>query len=145
MSKETISAKGTVFLQIFNAKGELIEETTKDNLIVNVGKESLARLLGAATTGKKVTKIGFGTVGTDPVGGNTANLGEVVNKALNGVSYSGTSAVFDYSLELSEGNGNTIREFALYSNDNTLFARITRSGINKTADIRLAGTWTITF
>lgn len=145
MAKETLALKGSVFLQIWNSKGELLEEITQDNMIVNTGKQSAARLLGSADPDKRVNAIGFGTSGV-AVNSSDVDLGaQVFAKALNGVTYSGTSAIFDYSLELSEANGNTIREFGLYTDDATLFARITRNAINKTSDIRLTGTWTITF
>lgn len=145
MAKETISAKGTVHLQIWNAKGELIEEVTHNNLIVNSGRRALAQLLGSANPDKRVNIIGFGSSGTPVSGTDGALANEVYTKALNAVTYSGTSVIFDYSLELNEANGETIREFGLYTDDSTLFSRITRNAINKTSDIRLTGTWTITF
>ena len=145
MNKEFLSVKGSVFLQIWNAKGELIEEVTQDNLVVNIGKQCVATLLGSADPDKRVTIIGFGTSGVTAAGADVDLGANVFSKALDGVTYSGTSAVFQYSLEYSEGNGNNIREFGLYTDDSTLFARITRNAINKTSDIRLTGTWTITF
>jgi len=140
--KETI-LKGSVTLVVWK-NGVPIESYTEDNLIVNVGKQSMARLLGAADTDKRVTKIGFGTSGAVTAGANTSIENEFV-KALNGVTYSGTSAIFEYALETTENNGVTIREFALFSDDDTMFSRIVRNPINKTADIRLSGTWKITF
>lgn len=143
MANETISATGEVHLKVYD-KGVLVAEYTENNLIVNVGKQSLATLLGSANTNKRVTKIGFGTSGAVTAGTNTSIENPFV-KALNGVTYSGTSAVFEYALETTENNGVTIREFALFSADDTLFSRIVRNPINKTADIRLSGTWKITF
>jgi hypothetical protein len=144
MMKDTFRAKGTVQIDVFNKDGELIETFTHHNLIVNVGKQSMARLLGSGTAGKVVDTIGFGSDGTDPAGADTS-ITSGFTKALDGVSYSGTSAVFAFALELGENNGATIREFALFSNDATMFSRMTRTAIVKTADIRLSGTWTITF
>lgn len=145
MKHETISAKGTVHLQIWNAEGELIEEVTHNNLIVNSGRQALAKLLGSANPDYRVNQIGFGSSGNPVAGTDVSLYSQVFIKALNGVTYSGTSVIFDYSLELSEANGETIREFGLYTDDATLFSRITRNAINKTSDIRLTGTWTITF
>ena len=62
MAKETISAKGTVFLQVWNAKGELIEEITHNNLVVNTGRQALAQLLGSANSDMRVNTIGFAIV-----------------------------------------------------------------------------------
>lgn len=141
---EFLSAKGEVLLQIWNKDGALIEEIKGENLIVNIGKQSLALLLGEADADKRVSQIGFGTSGAATAGANTS-LQAAYIKALDGVTYSGTSAIFEYALELNEYNGNTIREFGLFSDDNTLFSRITRDPIEKTNQIRLTGTWKITF
>lgn len=143
MANETISATGEVHLKVYD-KGILVAEYTENNLIVNVGKQSLATLLGSADTDKKVTKIGFGTSGAVTAGANTS-LENPFSKALDGVTYSGTSVLFEYALETTENNGVTIREFGLFSADDTLFSRIVRNPINKTSDIRLSGTWKITF
>lgn len=145
MAKETLALRGSVFTQIWNAEGELIEETTQSNLIVNVGKEAAARLLGLADPDKRVNTIAFGTNGNPTLSSDIDLVNNIFEKPLNGVTFSGTSAIFDYSLELSEGNGYSIREFGLYTNDGTMFARIVRNPISKTSDIRLTGTWTITF
>jgi hypothetical protein len=144
MAQEIISAKGSVFLQIWNAKGELLETIKQDNLIVNIGKQAMAILLGSANPDYAVARIGFGTSGNPVAGADTSLTGAYV-KGLDGVSFNGTSVIFEYALELNEMNGVTIREFGLYSDNNQLFSRITRNAISKTSDIRLSGTWTITF
>lgn len=143
MTQENITAKGEVHLKVYD-KGILVAEYTDNNMIVNVGKQSLAALLGSADANKMVSQIGFGTSGAITAGTNTSIENPFV-KALDGVTYSGTSATFEYALETTENNGVTIREFALFSDDNTMFSRIVRNPINKTADIRLSGTWKITF
>lgn len=143
MTQENITAKGEVHLKVYD-KGILIAEYKDNNMIVNVGKQSLAALLGSADANKMVSQIGFGTSGAITTGTNTSIENPFV-KALDGATYSGTSVTFEYALETSENNGVTIREFALFSDDDTMFSRIVRNPINKTADIRLSGTWKITF
>lgn len=142
--KETISAKGRVSLRIYDANGNLLESVEQDNLIVNVGKQSLASLLGSANADKRVSQIGFGTASTPTASGQTSIENPFV-KALDAVNYSGSTVAFDYSLAIGENNGVTIREFALFSDDDTMFSRIVRNPIIKTSDIRLEGTWSITF
>lgn len=140
-----IKLRGIFHLEIRNAKGELIEEYTDDNLIVTNGKNCLAILLGAANANKRVTKIGFGTDGTDPLPGDTGLTSSYV-KAIDSYSTADTtSVVFTWSLGTAEANGKAIQEFGLISVDNTLFARKTRAVINKTSDLSLAGTWRIQF
>lgn len=145
MIEETISAKGEVHIQVYK-NGVLIEDSLINNLIVNVGKQSIAALVGGATgyANKRVSKIGFGTSGAPTAGANTG-LENAFVKALDGATFSGTSVLFEYALDNNQGNGLTIREFGLFSTDDTIFARITRNPIAKTADISVKGTWKITF
>lgn len=131
-------------LEIWNKEGQLIERVVDKNLVVNLGKQSLATLLGSADADKRVAQIGFGTSNA-PTAGTDSNLENLFIKALDGVSYSGTSVLFQYALELTENNGVTIREFGLYTLDDTLFSRLVRNPINKTNEIRLTGSWKITF
>jgi len=140
---DTIQVKGTVHLKVYKS-GELIEDTVQNNLVVNVGKQSLARLLGSGDITKRVINIGFGTAST-PAAGSQTGLENNFSKVLDGVTYAGTSASFQFTLGESENNGVTIREFGLISADNTLFSRIVRNPIAKTSDIRLEGVWSITF
>lgn len=143
MTNETLTPKGRVNIKLWDIDGNLLREYDEDNLIVNVGKQSLALLLGEANNDKRITKIGFGTNGMATAGTDTDLTGGYI-KVLDGVSYSGTSIVFEYTLEYVENNGMTIREFGLFSNDGTLFSRLQRQDLIKTPDIRLTGTWTIT-
>lgn len=142
---EKINPKGRVFMQIWNAAGDLLETHEFDNLIVNSGKQALARLLGSGNSDYRVSQVGFGTNGTPPNSNNGGLLGGVLIKLLNTTSYAGNSVIYEYELLTSEGNGNSLQEFALITHNNELFSRVTRSPIAKTADIRITGTWTITF
>lgn len=143
--KDTIEAKGIFELKRYDADGVLLEHYIDENLIVNGGRSAIATLIGAATSGKAVTKIGFGTNGASPLLTDTALTGSFV-KNVNGVTYPATGQVrFAWSLELAENNGVTIREYALVCTDNTLFSRKTRADIAKDNTVRLEGTWTIIF
>lgn len=144
--EEQISVKGELLLTIRDKDGNVISSEIHKNLVVNVGKQSLASLLGGAvgSADKRVSKVGFGTSGATTVGSTTTIENPFV-KAIDGVTYSGTSALFAFALETTENNGVTIREFALFSNEDTMFSRLIRNPISKTADIRLSGVWKITF
>ena len=144
-SNDNMTLKGTFALKVFNAKGELLEEYQDENLIVSGGKNCLAILLSAANANKRVTKIGFGTDATSPSSGDVGLTSSYV-KAIDSYSTTDvTSVVFSWTLGTSEANGKAIQEFGLIAVDNTLFARKTRSVINKTSDLRLEGTWRIQF
>lgn len=136
--------EGILTLQIFR-KGELIEEVGY-NLVVDLSKQQLARLIGGDVTNRSLTKIGFGTSGTAPAAGNTS-LTDAYVKALGAVTYPATNSVqFAFTLGTSEANGKSIQEFGLFTADDVLFARKTRAGaIVKDSDLSLSGTWRINF
>lgn len=136
--------EGILTLQIFR-KGELIEEVGY-NLVVDLSKQQLARLIGGDVANRSITKIGFGTSGTAPAAGNTS-LTDAYVKALGAVTYPATNSVqFAFTLGTSEANGKSIQEFGLFTAGDVLFARKTRAGaIVKDSDLSLNGTWRINF
>ncbi len=136
--------EGILTLQIFR-KGVLIEEVGC-NLVVDLSKQQLARLIGGDVANRSITKIGFGTSGTAPAAGNTS-LTDAYVKALGAVTYPATNSVqFAFTLGTSEANGKSIQEFGLFTNGDVLFARKTRAGaIVKDSDLSLSGTWRINF
>jgi len=146
--KDNASPVGTLTVKIFNAiTGELLEEWTAKNLIVNSGKSGMAHLLGegGAYTDKKVYRIAFGTDGSDPTPADTAITG-AYTKVLNSVTYpDDTSVLFTWSLAAAENNGMNIREFGLLTVDSTLYSRRTRAVIPKDSSLRLEGSWKIQF
>ena len=144
--KENQSIAGRFELNIICAKtGALIENYVDNNLVVNGGREAVTRLLGAATSGKRLSKLSVGTNGTAPTGVDNAITG-AFTKSLGAVTYPTISSVrFEFQLGAGEANGIGIREFGILCDDNTLFARKVRELINKNSDIILNGNWTISF
>ena len=135
---------GILRLDIYR-HGDLEDSVFERNLIVDGSKSILASLLGGAVSGKSVTKIGFGTNGTSPVGSNTALTGAYV-KSVGSPTYATGGVTFPFTLGTSEGNGLSIIEFGLLTSDNTLFSRRVRgSAIVKDNTISLAGSWSIQF
>lgn len=144
--KDNLNIKGLFFLQVICAHtGNILETYQDNNLVVNNGRETVTKLLGAGTTTKKLSKIAFGTNGTAPAGADNTITG-AFTKSLGAVSYPTISSVkFDWTLGASEGNGINIVEFGILSDDDTLFARKVRAVIAKNSDIILNGNWTISF
>lgn len=136
--------QGILTLKVFRGGDE--DEEAGENLVVDLSKQTLARLLGGDVANRSVTKIGFGTSGSAPAAGNTS-LTDAYVKALTSVSYPATNSVeFAFSLGTSEANGKEIREFGLLTAGNMLFARKVRAGaIHKDSDISISGTWRINF
>lgn len=136
--------KGVFALRILDADGNTLEQYEDRNLVVTAGRSALGSLLGAGTPGKVVNRFQAGTNGSTAVLGDTAIVSPFT-KAVSGVSYPSGGVQFAFSVELSEANGTTIREFGLLCTDNTLFARIVRAPIIKDNTIRIEATWTVTF
>jgi hypothetical protein len=141
---------GTLRLNVFkhdrpDGPGRLIDSIVERNLIVDGAKNILSALLGAGTSAKIVTKIGFGTDGTAPTGSNTGLTGAYV-KSLGTPTYPAGAVTFPFTLGTSEANGINIIEFGLLTTDNTLFSRRVRSSaIAKDNTLSFTGTWTIQF
>lgn len=137
--------EGIFSLEVWR-RGELIEVYEDENLVVDASKQQLARLIGGDVANRSITKIGFGTSGTAPVGGNIGLTGAYV-KALGTVTYPVAGSVqFAFTLGTTEANGLSIMEFGLFTAGDILFARKVRTGaIVKDSDLALAGTWQINF
>lgn len=146
LSDDSINIKGYVGISVYDAKtGELLKSVHCKNLVVTIGRESLAHLIAGDVSNNSVTKIGFGVNGTATALSDSALTSSFV-KSIGAVTYPSAGIVkWDWTLEDNEYNGNTIKEIGLITTGNTLFSRITRAGIVKTSDIRLVGTWQITF
>jgi hypothetical protein len=142
---DQLHAVGAFALMIIDvSSGNIMERFAENNLVVSLGQKNLARLLGGDASGKSISKIGIGTNGVTPNLGDTALVGSF-SKSISGASYpEANSVLFTWSIDASEGNGMTIREFGLLNGDGILCARKVRTDIVKTASVRLVGSWKIT-
>lgn len=136
--------KGVLRLDFYDTDGNVVDCWEDRNLIVQGGRDAVASLIGAGTAGKVVNRISVGTNGSGTLLTDTA-ITSPFEKNLSGTTYPTGSVQFSFSIETSEANGMTIREFGLLCTDDTLFARIVRAPIVKDNTIRIEGTWTITF
>lgn len=140
-----IEVNGIFRLKVFR-RGLLIEEMDEPNLVVDLAKTGLARMLGSDLTNRPITQIGFGTSGTAPAAGNTSLTGAYM-KNHDGATFPAAGQVtFAFSLASGEANGMAILEFGLFTANSTLYARKVRTtALNKEADITLSGSWTLAF
>ena len=150
-TNDSIIATGTFNLQVYE-NGALVHTISEHNLVVTLGHQNMAKLIGGDAAGKKIEKISIGTNGATPAAGDTA-LTDPFVKGITSATYPDAQSVlfsFDIgNLEAnkdSQGNDRVIREFGLLNSDNVLCARKVRTGeIIKTDAIRLVGTWKLTF
>lgn len=140
---EQIQLHGSLRYAIFR-NGKLWQRIEQENLVVNTGKNALARLLGGGRTGG-ITKFGVGTNGTAAAVAN-ANLTNGFIRAIGTATYPQTGqVVFPWQVAADEANGLNIQEMGLLFADNTLFARITLGAIAKTNILTLNGEWAVNF
>jgi hypothetical protein len=147
--KDDIPLRGILQLKVFR-RGKLIEDDGGNNLITYYARNMMARYLtGEAEENELshiITHVAIGTNGEPPQGDDAAITGVLV-KEVTGFTYPAIGQVqYTWELAEAEGNGMTIYEFGLLTDDGTLFARRTRNApINKDSDIRIEGRWIILF
>ncbi|MCO5285218.1 MAG: phage tail protein [Chitinophagaceae bacterium] len=144
MIRENIRATGSVFLQVRDAvTGKLIEQSLEKNLVVNLGKTNVAKLLGGDAAGKAITKIAVGEGTAAPTTGDT-NLTNKFTKAIGSVAYPTANSVqFNFEIGTTEANGLNITELGLFNDSGVLFSRKVRAAIAKTSAVVITGIWTI--
>jgi len=142
---EKVPLRGIFEMKVYKS-GKLIEEVVDENLIVNVAKEQMARLVSGEPLNRHISLIAFGTSNVDPAPTDTVITGQW-SKSVLGYSFPVSGRVrFNWVLNVSENNGMAIREFGLLTADGKLFARKTRTNpLNKESDISIEGSWTIIF
>lgn len=142
--REGFKLKGELSIRIIDKNGNLKEERTIKNLIVNLGYDSALKRLSEVATDLFINNIAFGTGSTPPTLSDTGLTGTFM-KPVDGHSFPTTDKVdFDWSLDYLENNGVTIAEYALFCNDGTtMFSRVIDTPVPKDNTIRLEGFWRI--
>jgi hypothetical protein len=144
MMNDVLHGTGMFHVEVIDVSTDQVLETYEEkNLVVTLGKTNITKLLGGDAAGKKISKIAIGTGSVQPAVTDTT-LTDIFSKLISGVSYPDSNSVlFSWSLETTEGNGLTIREFGLLNDDGVLCARKVRTDIVKTSAVRLVGTWKV--
>lgn len=155
--------EGSLRVQAYDGLGRLVDDFEGPNIVVNDGREALARLLGNNSSQDWfVDTMKFGDGGHNP-----ANPSEMVAVAVTDSDLYGTTHIskdvtgagttwpetkkvtFTASIEASEGNGTGTLEYSeagLYYNSGTqMFAHKAFGYIIKNSTIRIVATWTFTF
>jgi hypothetical protein len=137
----------------------------KDNLVVNLGRQTLAYLIGGKdypANSWLISKVSWGTGEEVPrFTDTTASPQAVTNQTIGGeneIAYDATNKKkaiasvdwptpfmtrFEATLGADEAVGYLIREMALWTSNDNLFARKVFPAINKTSDFGLSFLWRI--
>jgi hypothetical protein len=142
---DMVTMHGKLEVRVFKA-GKLIEEWIEENLILDLAKTQMSHLLGGDGEDRQITRIAFGTNGTNPIVTDT-EITNAFTTEISAVSFPDEVSVrFDWELETGENNGMAIMEFGLMCADGVLFSRRVRTKpIHKADDISIEGRWTISF
>jgi hypothetical protein len=154
---------GLLSIKVIDSSGNIVTESTDQNMIMTSSKSVLANLIAGDGTGKVITNIAFGNSDSLPSPDNTT-IGSITStdlvtglntvddqacaflKAVSDHTYPSDGRVtFSWILDYGEANGLEIREYGLVCSDLTLFSRKTRNVITKDSDLYIEGEWTIIF
>lgn len=139
-AKQFAGIKGKLTLNIFK-DGELIETMVDKNLIVNAGQAWVMDLL-KNDTALFVEKIRIGSSSTAPAVTDTGVTGFSPDFTKNITPIvTGNVCSYNFTISTSEANGNTIAEYALLLDDDTMIARVVKTPIPKDSSISIEGAW----
>lgn len=125
--------------------GEVVEDITTDNLVVDKAKEIMAHLLaGDDTDNYKVSKMTFGTNDDPPTVDDLVVKTPITPvKSIASVEYPNDSSVrFIVTLDQDEANGFPIAEAGLQA-QNGLVARVSFGPLTKDSDFIFIFRWTV--
>lgn len=149
--KSIIRLKGSVRMQLIDSDGDVKYDHTQRNLVVTAGKNLLAALLAVdPLVNHFAPYVALGSGTASPTVGDTALQTEFTggsNARVQG-TLSSSGNVWQNQATFAPGNcTGAITEAGLFtaSSSGTMFARQTRSAINKAAGDTLIVTWTVTF
>ncbi len=140
--------RGRFYLEALDKNGEIVHHIDDENLVVFSGRLNMARLLATANNDKKITKIAFGD-GIETKDPELEYLsGDPYIKYLDDheISTDDKSITFKWTLgfdEPTDRESMRITNYALYSQDEQMFAIEVKDSITKDNQISLRGAWTI--
>ena len=146
MENQDLQLKGTLFLEKFDAEGNLVETRRKDNIIVNGGFDFICDAIASSGRGAIMGYIGVGTSVTAPVASDTALGAQLVRQSATYAHTAGTK-VFTLSSTFAAGVATgAITEAGVFNAvaAGTMLDRVTFSVINKGVDDTLTATFQFT-
>lgn len=143
--KDPVQIKGRLSYQLIGEDGNMKEEKEGPNLVVTVGLNFLAALLGGSAP-TLMSHMAVGSSATAPAPAQTALIGELGRVALTSTSPSGSNVLYQATFPPGTATG-TIAEAGLFNAGagGTMLSRSTSISVIKAAGDTLNILWTITF
>ena len=136
--------RGTIEYTIYK-NGKAIEHTVDHNLVVNSGRNMLAKLVAGDSTASPISYIGFGT-GLAPEAVTDIQLENQLLIEVDDYVISGNEVTFNWTLRTDQGNDLNISEFGLFSHNGTMITHQTRGKvIGKATDMLIQGKYILHF
>lgn len=136
---------GRLHLRVWRA-GLLVLDWADANVVTDVGRSMLTRLLVADAGAAALAHIGVGS-SSNPAAPSDTELADAFSRAITSCSFATPMhVVITWAIEQAEAVGLDIQEFGLLDALGvTLFARRVKAIGIKTAGMRIEGTWTLSF
>lgn len=144
---EKMRAAGRVHIQLFDQNGNLKEEQTVKNLVVDDGLEHIADRLGASSPATRMSHMEVGTGTTAPAAGDTTLETAIASSRVSLTTQTVSTNTVEYVGDFPAGTGTgAVTEAGVFnaSSSGTLLCRTTFSVVNKGAADTLKITWTLT-
>ena len=159
---ESCPAQGQLFYAV-RRNGVVVETFSEKNMIMTNGRIAIARLFAGGIGGEGAF-VGVGS-SNEPPAPDQEGLTDEVKVPIASVAFANAEVVngvvtwpesveptpnvrFNFLFGTGDANGLSIREFGLFTEDGTMFARRIRTGngaIAKDSDIEVEGYWIIRF
>jgi hypothetical protein len=137
--------RGNFVMRIIDKAGTVIGTYEDHNMIVNLARVALSRLVSEGIGDKVITRFAVGTNNATATPTDTDLTDKYVNDIIGHAFPDDGTVTFSWRLGYDEANDMNISEFGLYCSDGSLFSRKVRSPIFKASDIAFEGEWSIIF
>lgn len=113
--KDVLKFRGDAVIELRKKDGTVIEREEVENLIVNTGKERVAKLINGVDT-TIFTAIAIGTGNTSPSASDTALQTEVTRATATKTYVADYKARFTYTFTFGSGESYSITEAGVFDN-----------------------------
>jgi len=114
--KDSFKLQGEVVIERRNKEGITLDREVKKNLIVNVGKEYVAKLLGDTESGlTPFTALAIGTGTTSPIAGDTSLETEITRATISPVYEANYKVKYEKTFEFGSGETYDITEAGIFN------------------------------
>jgi len=144
---EKMRAAGRVHIQLFDQNGNLKEEQTVKNLVVDDGLDHIADRLGASSPATRMSHMEVGTGTTAAAAGDSTLETAIASSRVSLTSQTVSTNTVEYVGDFPAGTGTgAVTEAGVFNaaSAGTLLCRTVFSVVNKGASDTLKITWTLT-